>query len=439
MSAPLRIAIFVGAFPVTSETFILRQITGLIDLGHDVHIFANARGEDSVIHDAVAKYRLLERTTFVDGPPESVIWEMPVRPVAGETWLPGSERPIPNVSRLAHAFPVLKQCAATNRRLTRDALDVRQYSYRAQSLSGGYRMATLICAKKNFDVIHAHFGPVANAFRFARELFRAPLLVSFHGYDFSTVPRREGPDVYDQLWPCADRVLANSAYTSTRLQALGCPESKINLLPVGLNPSEYTVNDRGERPGPARILTVARLVKIKGHADAVRAVAKLRDNGRQLEYHIVGDGPLRKSLAELVTELKLNDVVRFHGSQTEVQVREQFANADIFLLTSRSVEGDAEGQGLVLQEAQASGLPMVATRHGAFPEGVAPENAQWLCEEANPDAIAAALSSLLDARAEWPAVGNAGREFVQSRYDIRALNEKLVAMYRDVIAQHAKP
>ena len=67
MNRPLRIGVFVGTFPVASETFILRQITGLLDLGHDVHIFANARGEDGVTHAAVERYELPRRTTIVDG------------------------------------------------------------------------------------------------------------------------------------------------------------------------------------------------------------------------------------------------------------------------------------------------------------------------------------------------------------------------------------
>ena len=62
---------FVGSFPVVSETFILRQITGLLDLGHEVDIFANVREEGALIHPDVTKYRLLERAMYVNGPAES--------------------------------------------------------------------------------------------------------------------------------------------------------------------------------------------------------------------------------------------------------------------------------------------------------------------------------------------------------------------------------
>jgi colanic acid/amylovoran biosynthesis glycosyltransferase len=431
VSDSLRIAVFVNAFPVASETFILRQITGLIDLGHDVHIFANTRGDQNVVHESIKQYQLLERTTFVDGPPESVVWEMPVRPVTGETWPPGAEHSVPNVSRLAHAFERLTECAQSEPRLTRRIIEVRKYGYRAQSLSGVYRLATLLKSKRQFDILHAHFGPVAESFRFAPELFQAPLAVSFHGYDFCTTPRKEGRDVYRRLWSAAHGVIANSYYTRHRLLGLNCPENIVTVLPVGLNPTDFSFQERTLRSDePARLLTVARLVEIKGHEYVLRALAQLRQRHPNLRYDIVGDGPLKKKLTTLSTELGLDDVVAFHGTRSESEVREFFARAHLFALTSVSLEGDEEGQGLVLQEAQACGLPIVATRHGAFPEGIAPEYWQWLVPERNAGALAENLHDMISAREQWPALGRAGRAFVEGRYDMRTLNPRLVEIYR---------
>lgn len=436
MNAPLRIAFFVGTFPVASETFILRQITGLLDRGNDVRLFANARGDESVVHDAVRKYDLMQRTTFVEGPAASVVWEMPVRPVRGETWLPGSEKPMANVSRLAHAFPVLRECAASSPTLTRLVLNKSEFGYRAQSLSGAYRLATLLRGPRRFDVLHAHFGPVANAFRFARELFQAPLVVSFHGYDFCTVPRKEGRDVYQKMWPVADMVLSNSNYTREQLLALGCPSSKLQLLPVGLDPREFEFRERTLRAGETvRFLTVARLVEIKGHEDALRAFARFRATHPNAHYDLVGDGPLRAKLTGLIRELGLGEAVTLHGSRSELEVKEFFAQAHVFLLTSVNVNGDEEGQGLVLQEAQACGLPVIATRHGAFPEGIAPANASWTVPERNVEALATKMCEIVAAQAAWPTMGRTGREFVEQRYDIRGLNNELVRIYSDAIEQ----
>src|SRR5205823_1327520 len=100
---------------------------------------------------------------------------------------------------------------------------------------------------------------------------------------------------------------------------------------------------------------------------------------------------------------------------------------------SVTVDGDQEGQGLVLQEAQACGLPVIATRHGAFAEGIAPENHFWMCAERDVTALAAKLTELIAASRQWPVIGNAGRVFVEKRYDIRLLNQRLVELYRDTI------
>jgi colanic acid/amylovoran biosynthesis glycosyltransferase len=80
----------------------------------------------------------------------------------------------------------------------------------------------------------------------------------------------------------------------------------------------------------------------------------------------------------------------------------------------------------------------VATRHGAFPEGIAPGNARWLVPERDGTALALQLRELVKAHEEWPAIGRAGRQFVEQRYDIRALNARLVDIYRQSIAAYCE-
>ena len=93
MNRSLRIAVFVGTFPVVSETFIVRQIAGLLKLGHSVDIYADCRAEPNTpIPGEVEKHRLMDRATFMDMPPESAPWEIPVWPLTGRTWPPGAER-----------------------------------------------------------------------------------------------------------------------------------------------------------------------------------------------------------------------------------------------------------------------------------------------------------------------------------------------------------
>src|SRR6266404_2355306 len=216
----MRIAFCVGCFPLVSETFILRQITGLMDLGHEVDIYSQRSPQvGSTLHPEVEQYALLKRTTYLDKlmPAASGYWSMPVWPITGQTWLPGAETHIENIDRILQAVPALQKCLAAVPLLTIQMFDPDQYGQQAASLESLYCLAALLDRQKKYDVIHAHFGPVGSCFRFVRELWNAPLVVTFHGYDFSTVPQLQGSNVYWRLFRDADIVMGVSDYACTKL------------------------------------------------------------------------------------------------------------------------------------------------------------------------------------------------------------------------------
>ena len=107
-------------------------------------------------------------------------------------------------------------------------------------------------------------------------------------------------------------------------------------------------------------------------------------------------------------------------------------NAHLAVLASVSTKNDAKSQGLFLQEAQASGLPVLATHHGALPEGMLPGKSGFLVPERDVEALARQLETLLARPETWPEMGSCGRAFVEKRYDIHQLNDRLVELYREI-------
>jgi colanic acid/amylovoran biosynthesis glycosyltransferase len=418
-----------------SETFILRQITGLLDLGHQVYVYADTRGDTAgVMQSEVAKYHLLDRTTFMEMPEASSPWELPAWPLADETWVPGASEAIPNWKRFADALPALRRCLERAPALAEKALSAEHSGYQARSLSALYRLDRLGARPGSYDVLHAHFGPAGESFRFARELWDAPMVVSFHGHDFTTLPRKKGMGMYQKLFETADAVTVNSEFTRERVSKLGCPANLIHVLSMGLNLAEFPFRERrSPESEPVRIITVARLVEIKGHESVLRAMARLREKHPRFHYDIVGHGPLRHKLESLVNELSLQSVVTLHGARDGAFIRSLMAAAHIAVLASVNIEGDAEGQGLFLQEAQACGLPVVATQHGALPEGLVPDQSGFLVPERDVEALAARLEFLVAHPEAWPQMGRAGRAFVERRYDIQRLNKELVKLYGETV------
>jgi colanic acid/amylovoran biosynthesis glycosyltransferase len=435
----MRIAFFVGIFPLPSETFILRQATGLKDLGQEVDIIADYRPpDDTPIHSDVNRYGLLDTATYMDMPLGSA-YELPVWPPWEKTWVPGASEPILNMARVVQAMPTLVRSVVAHPRLTIDALRPSEFDYQAASLSTLYRLVNLTSKPVRYDILHGQFGTVANSFRFAKQLWKSPLVVSFRGHDYSRWPREHGRDVYRELFHVADAVTVNTEFARLRVEELGCPSQKIHKLPSSIELAEFPFHDRVLREGEAvRILSVGRLVEMKGMEYAVRAIGKVREAVPNLAFDIIGDGPLRGDLEKLRADLGLEGIVTFHGAQEIDDVRRLIDRAHIFLLASvTAANGDEESLGNVLIEAQASGLPVVATNHNGFPETVAPENARFLVSERNPDALAKALISLIEHREAWPPIAARGRAHVERHYNAQRNTRRLLELYERLVAEAA--
>jgi colanic acid/amylovoran biosynthesis glycosyltransferase len=176
-------------------------------------------------------------------------------------------------------------------------------------------------------------------------------------------------------------------------------------------------------------------VEKKGHEYAIRAVARVARQGRALRFDIAGDGPRRAGLEALIRDLGMTGTIHLLGAQSEDAVQKLLGEAHVFVLASVTArDGDREGQALVLQEAQAAGLPVVATRHNGIPEGVVEGSSALLVPERDEVALAEAIGQVVEHPERWEAMGRSGRAFVAERYEIGTLNDRLVELYEEAIA-----
>jgi colanic acid/amylovoran/stewartan biosynthesis glycosyltransferase WcaL/AmsK/CpsK len=440
----MRIAFFLHRFPSLSETFVLRQITGLLDLGHDIEIFSERRPPEDVELNPpeMAEYDLAERTTYLDTemPPESGVWSLPVWPITGETWLPGAEQPIANRARIQHALPTILRCLDVAPELAIQTIDADQYGEQALSLEALYHLGSLLQRAGDYDLIHAHFGPVANNLRFARALWHVPMIATFHGYDYSMIPRTLGRGVYRRLFEEVDAVTTISEYARTQLVKLGCPAEKLHLTRMGLRLEDFPLSPRALNQGETvRILSVGRLVEKKGLEFALRAVALVSQQNKNLSYDIVGDGPLSPKLQQLIHDLNLESIVTLWGAQENSFVRQQMAKAHLFVLPSVTAgDGDQEGIPVSLMEAQASGLPVLSTRHSGIPELVIDGESGILVPEKDTQALTAGLLRLIGHPQDWARMGRAGRKIVEENYNIASLVPDLMKLYQATVSAFRK-
>lgn len=198
-----------------------------------------------------------------------------------------------------------------------------------------------------------------------------------------TVARIEG-----RLLPSARRVIVTSPHTAADLAAYRVPPARVGVVLPGTDPAPLARGSGG--PGLA-LLCVASLTPRKGHLVLLEALAGLVD----LDWHLTCVGSLERdpraaqAIVAAIARLGLDDRVSLVGEQDEAGLSPLYDRADLFVLASYH-----EGYGMVLAEALARGLPIVATKAGAI-SGTVPPSTGMLVEPGDPAALAGALRQIM--------------------------------------------
>jgi glycosyltransferase involved in cell wall biosynthesis len=178
-------------------------------------------------------------------------------------------------------------------------------------------------------------------------------------------------------------------------------------------------------------LCVARQYPRKHVADLIRAFAQVQRSLPRARLVVIGDGPEHARLRRLVQKLGLQGGVQLLGAlPDDAAVRAYYRRAAVFCLPSVQ-----EGFGIVLLEAMAAGLPIVATTAAAVPEVVPHGQAGLLVPPSDPEALAEALIALLSAPGLRAEMGAFGAEYV-ARYDWARVAERFLAEAEHFTAAH---
>jgi len=321
-------------------------------------------------------------------------------------------------------------------------MNVFRYGKAAINLEMLCRHAFLLKASA-YDIVHCHFGTVGIFGQQLRDIdaVKGPLLTTFHGYDIASYVAQHGTGVYDELFRKGEAFTCSSNFVRGKLIAAGCDPAKIFLFKLGTDLTRFDFLERRVDSDDAiRLITVARLVEKKGLEYSIKAVANLVRQFPKIEYTIVGDGYLRQHLSLLIERLNLQKNVALVGWKTQEEIRQLFAKSHIFVLASVvSSDGDFEGQGMVLQEAQAMGLPVVCTNHNGFPESILDGQSGFLVPERDADALSAKLAELIGRPHLWLEIGKKGRAFVEAEFDLNKRNDALIELYRRVRTSESVP
>ncbi|MBI0477227.1 colanic acid biosynthesis glycosyltransferase WcaL [Sphingomonas sp. MA1305] len=206
-----------------------------------------------------------------------------------------------------------------------------------------------------------------------------------------------------------------------KLSLVRCGVDLADLPPTADRPSADTANTA---PQPLQLIAVGRLSPEKGQAGLLEAVALLRDRGVAIALTLVGDGPESASLRALATQLGVKALVRFVGRQDERTALASIAAADVLVLPSFM-----EGLPVVLMEAMALGVPVIATRVAGIPELVRDEVSGLLFDPADWHGLADTIARLAADPALRARLAAAARQRVEAEFAIDRAVAPLPALF----------
>jgi colanic acid/amylovoran biosynthesis glycosyltransferase len=315
-----------------------------------------------------------------------------------------------------------------------------KYLARAPALMyrGEFEVIRRVLLRRDPDLMHVYFGNTGVHLLPLIERWDRPCVVSFHGMD---VQRRETERGYEanlrNLLRAVPLVLVRSRSIAERLMELDCDPQKIRLNRTGIPLKGFPYVLRSVPAEDAwTIVQACRLVPKKGLATALLAFARFAKSFPKSKFLIAGDGPLLRELEELVQQLELQKAVVFLGFLGQAQLRELYEKAHIFMHPSElPPDSNQEGVPNSMLEAMASGLPVVATRHGGIPEAVTEGVNGLLVSERDDEGLTRSLLTIVRDPVRWKAMGLAASETVAAEFAQPRQTESLESSYFEAIEQ----
>ncbi|MFC0263493.1 glycosyltransferase family 4 protein [Fontibacter flavus] len=407
----MKIAFLLESFPNISETWLINQILDLKRRGFQVSIYSLYRSKSELIHEDVVRSGLLDKTWYFFIPKES--------------------------NKLKVLRELLVFIFKNSGNFTFRKLNFGIKALASRKIEKLFFLNYLF--QKELDeseIVHAHYGDqgiIACKMSKAGFLKKSKIVISFHGHDIFPYRLEYFKINYKIFNEFSNHLIVNSKYSFSLLKAID-DFKNVSILPVGLNTSKFKPVATFDSK-VVRLVFVGRLIYLKGADFALDIMNKLRAEVEGIKLVIIGDGELKETIIQKIKNLKLENYVELLGSLTQQEVIAQLTRSDIFLYPARNdpfFKG-SETQGLVIQEAQSMGLPVVCSDVGGIKYGLKDGITGFLVNEYDLDGFVEKLKFLVKNPLIRREMGDLGRKYIVENFDSKVLGEKLIGIYKNVL------
>ncbi|HEY1770703.1 MAG TPA: glycosyltransferase [Chthoniobacterales bacterium] len=301
---------------------------------------------------------------------------------------------------------------------------------------GEYQALSNLLDRRGADLMHIYFGHTGVHLLPFIECWSRPCVVSFHGAD--VMLKAANPEYamkLRKLFQVAPLILARSRSLEQRLVRLGCPPEKIRINRTGVPLQQFPMVRRtAPRDGAWNFLQACRLIPKKGLTTCLRAFAIFQSRNPQARLYIAGKGPLQPALEILAADLGISSHVHFTGFLSQEKLLDLYHLCHIFMHPSEMpADENQEGIPNSILEAMATGMPVLATRHGGIPEAVEHGRCGALVAERDHEALAEEMKKMTASTETFAEMGALASESVALHFEQHAQIAHLEAHYQEAI------
>ncbi len=295
---------------------------------------------------------------------------------------------------------------------------------------------------EKIQIIHSHFSFVGYEYLNLGKKLKVPHIVSFYGFDYEWLPINypEWQERYKKLFKEADLFICEGTVGAKTLEGAGCEAKKIRVVNLGVNPEKIFYYHREKQVNKLNLLQVADFTEKKGHVYCIEAFKKALKDCPDMTLTLVGkdlDGT-KKGLYK--TLLGGNGTFRdkiIIIDRVDFDSLHQFMhNYDVFIHPSCYTEKkDCEGGApVVLLDAQATGMPVISTKHCDIPDEVIHEKTGLLSDERNVDQLVKSIERFyrMDQQ-EYDFFSKNARKHIEQHYDIKKNALMLEKVYEEAL------
>lgn len=289
------------------------------------------------------------------------------------------------------------------------------------------------------DLLHAHFGPTGCLYLPLAQKLARPLAVTFYGFDYVKLPNRHPvfKEKYLKLFRAAAQVIAASEEGCAALAAMGCPEGKLAIVRPSPQLDKFPFQKREKPAGRLRLVQVATVTPKKGHETSLEALLLALPCCPGLHLTLAGertDKALTERLRSFIRANRLESRVTWLDFVDHRDMPEFLGQFDAFLHPScHAPDGDHEATPVVLLEAQATGLPVLATRHFDLHREVIHGHTGLLSPEGDASALARNIEQFYGMENDdYQEFSKNARRHVEQNFDVKSSAAQLRNLYQNI-------